>query len=120
MKSEPQSPVMAARLARARIVCKEYLFARDRQTHRVVHIVFVKRTIVLMYKCLYSCKRIWSNDFCFGSCRLSGFARKHVSPLPVKFQFTKAGPSPDGIFYPYIFRGIDKNEKSQDTVATHI
>lgn len=46
---EPQSPVMAERLVRAGIVRKEYLFVRDRQTHPVVLIFFVKRTNVLRY-----------------------------------------------------------------------
>jgi len=60
---EPQSSVMAERLVRARIVCKGYLFARDRQTHRVVLIFFVKRTLVLMYTWLYLCKTDSINDF---------------------------------------------------------
>ncbi len=44
-----------------------------------------------------------------------------MRPTPVKFPFTKNLLDHRSEFSdPYNFRGIDKNPKSQETVATHI
>jgi hypothetical protein len=116
----PQSPVMAVRLVGARIVRKEHLFARDRQTRRAVPIFFVKRTIVLMYTWPYLLTKGPERP-CFEICCLSAFASKYVSSLSVRFVFKITPDDHHSEFSdPYNFRGVDKSAKWQETVATHI
>ena len=103
---------MPESVVRARIVRKEYLFARDRQTHQVVLIFLVKRTLVLMYTWLY----LWLNGIerlCFGIALVC--LRQQICELTLRqIPFQKDPDDHHSKFTaPYNFCRVDKERKME-------